>query len=451
MVNNTITERDIFPKGYMKRLLIPLILEQFLAITIGLADTIMVSSSGEAAISGVSLVDQINILLIQTFAALATGGAVIISQYLGRGENKQARHAAKQLTLISFYVSAAIMAICLIFCPQILKWIFGTIEDDVMANCKIYFYTTVLSYPFLALYNAASASFRAMGKSRVILVISLFMNTINVAGNAIFIYGFGFGVFGAAFATLISRIFGGIVMTVLMHNKNNEVYIEGLSKPALEYKLIKRILYIGVPNGIESGMFQVGKLLVSRVVSSLGTSAIAANAAAGTIATVSNIPGMAIGLALVTVVGKAMGAKLPDVAEKYTKRFVALTFLLMTIFNVVIFIFSGPIAGLFSLTEGAKADTVNIVKQFCIISSFTWPLAFTLPNCLRGAGDVKFTLAVSMLSMWLCRVALCYFLCLNMQIGIYGVWYAMYADWIFRIIFFVYRFAKGKWKTLTVV
>ena len=451
MVNNTITERDIFPKGYMKRLLVPLILEQFLAITIGLADTIMVSSSGEAAISGVSLVDQINILLIQTFAALATGGAVIISQYLGRGENKQARHAAKQLTLISFYVSAAIMAICLIFCPQILKWIFGTIEDDVMANCKIYFYTTVLSYPFLALYNAASASFRAMGKSRVILVISLFMNTINVAGNAIFIYGFGFGVFGAAFATLISRIFGGIVMTVLMHNKNNEVYIEGLSKPALEYKLIKRILYIGVPNGIESGMFQVGKLLVSRVVSSLGTSAIAANAAAGTIATVSNIPGMAIGLALVTVVGKAMGAKLPDVAEKYTKRFVALTFLLMIIFNVVIFIFSGPIAGLFSLTEGAKADTVNIVKQFCIISSFTWPLAFTLPNCLRGAGDVKFTLAVSMLSMWLCRVALCYFLCLNMQMGIYGVWYAMYADWIFRIIFFVYRFAKGKWKTLTVV
>ncbi len=451
MVNNTITERDIFPKGYMKRLLIPLILEQFLAITIGLADTIMVSSSGEAAISGVSLVDQINILLIQTFAALATGGAVIISQYLGRGENKQARHAAKQLTLISFYVSAAIMAICLIFCPQILKWIFGTIEDDVMANCKIYFYTTVLSYPFLALYNAASASFRAMGKSRVILVISLFMNTINVAGNAIFIYGFGFGVFGAAFATLISRIFGGIVMTVLMHNKNNEVYIEGLSKPALEYKLIKRILYIGVPNGIESGMFQVGKLLVSRVVSSLGTSAIAANAAAGTIATVSNIPGMAIGLALVTVVGKAMGAKLPDVAEKYTKRFVALTFLLMIIFNVVIFIFSGPIAGLFSLTEGAKADTVNIVKQFCLISSFTWPLAFTLPNCLRGAGDVKFTLAVSMLSMWLCRVALCYFLCLNMQMGIYGVWYAMYADWIFRIIFFVYRFAKGKWKTLTVV
>ena len=451
MVNNTITERDIFPKGYMKRLLVPLILEQFLAITIGLADTIMVSSSGEAAISGVSLVDQINILLIQTFAALATGGAVIISQYLGRGENKQARHAAKQLTLISFYVSAAIMAICLIFCPQILKWIFGTIEDDVMANCKIYFYTTVLSYPFLALYNAASASFRAMGKSRVILVISLFMNTINVVGNAVFIFGFGLSVFGAALATLISRAVGGITITAMLHNKNNEVYIEGLSKPALEYKLIKRILYIGVPNGIESGMFQVGKLLVSRVVSSLGTSAIAANAAAGTIATVSNIPGMAIGLALVTVVGKAMGAKLPDVAEKYTKRFVALTFLLMIIFNVVIFIFSGPIAGLFSLTEGAKADTVNIVKQFCIISSFTWPLAFTLPNCLRGAGDVKFTLAVSMLSMWLCRVALCYFLCLNMQMGIYGVWYAMYADWIFRIIFFVYRFAKGKWKALTVV
>ncbi len=451
MINNTITERDIFPKGYIIRLLIPLILEQFLAITIGLADTIMVSSSGEAAISGVSLVDQINVLLIQTFAALATGGAVIVSQYLGRGEGTQAKRAAKQLTLVSFYVSALIMAVCLIFCPQILKLIFGAVENDVMSNCKIYFYTTVLSYPFLALYNAGSASFRAMGKSHVILIISVFMNTLNVVGNAIFIMGLGLGVFGAAFATLISRIVGGVIMTVLMHNKNNEVYIEGLTKPKLEFRLIRQILYIGVPNGIESGMFQVGKLLVSRVVSSLGTSAIAANAAAGTIATVSNIPGMAIGLALVTVTGKAMGARLPDVAEKYAKKFVTLTFLLMILFNVVIFIFIGPIASLFSLTEGAKADTVDIVKQFCLISSFTWPLAFTLPNCLRGAGDVKFTLIVSMLSMWLCRVALCYFFCYALEMGLYGVWYAMYADWLGRIVFFTYRFAKGKWKTITVV
>ena len=451
MVNNTITERDIFPKGYMKRLLVPLILEQFLAITIGLADTVMVSSSGEAAISGVSLVDQINILLIQAFAALATGGAVVVSQYLGRGEQTHARRAAKQLTLISFYVSAVIMAVCLLFCPQILKLIFGAIDADVMANCRIYFYTTVLSFPFLALYNAGSASFRAMGKGRVILIISVFMNTLNVVGNAVFIFGFGLSVFGAALATLISRAVGGITITAMLHNKNNEVYIEGLTKPKLEFKLIKRILYIGVPNGIENGMFQVGKLLVSRVVSSLGTSAIAANAAANTIAMVSNIPGMAIGLALVTVVGKAMGARLPDVAEKYSKRFLSLTYLLMLIFNAAIFIFASPVAGLFSLTDGGRADTVIIVKQFCVISSLLWPLAFTLPNCLRGAGDVKFTLVVSMLSMWLCRVALCYILCYTSNLGIYGVWYAMYADWVARIVFFVYRFVKGKWKTLTVV
>lgn len=451
MTNDIISERDIFPKGYMKSLLIPLIIEQFLAITIGLADTVMVSSAGEAAISGVSLVDQINILLIQIFAALATGGTVVVSQYLGRREAALARRSAKQLTLISFYASVVIMVLCLLFCPQILRLIFGSISDDVMANCKTYFYVSVLSYPFLALYNSGAAVFRSMGKSRVTMATSVFMNTLNVIGNAVFIFVFGMGVLGAALATLISRTVGGVIMTVLVCNKRNEVHIESLFNFKLDLKLIKRILYIGVPNGIESSMFQVGKLMVSSIVSNLGTSAIAANAAAGTIANVSNIPGMAIGLALVTVVGKAMGARLPDVAEKYTKKFVGLTYLLMIAINIIILIFVDPIVNLFSLTEGGKADAVNIVRLFCIVSSVSWPLAFTLPNCLRAAGDVKFTLITSMLTMWLCRVALCYYMCYTLELGVYGVWYSMFADWVVRLVLFIFRFVQGKWKAITVV
>ena len=451
MTNSTIKESDIFPRGFMRRLLVPIIIEQFLAFTIGLADTIMVSSAGEAAISGVSLVDQINILLIQIFAALATGGAVIVSQYIGRGEKQRAVNSVKQLTLISFYAASAIMTVCLLFCPQILRAIFGSVEADVMENCKTYFYLSVVSYPFLALYNSGAAVFRSMGKSRITMVTSIGMNIINVVGNAVLIFGFGLGVLGAAAATLVSRVIGGVVMTVLMHNKNNDVYLEGLKKPTLDFKLVKQILYIGIPGGIENGMFQVGKLLVARVVSDLGTSATAANAAANTVAMMSNIPGSAIGLALVAVVGRAMGARLPDVAEKHTKRFLGLTYLLMLGMNILIFVLVEPIVSLFSLSGATGAEAVDIVRIFCIVSSVLWPLAFTLPNCLRASGDVKFTLVVSMLSMWLCRVAMSYVFCYSFGYGLHGVWIAMYVDWVARVIFFVIRFLQGKWKKLTIV
>ncbi len=451
MSNNTIKESDIFPSGFMRKLLIPLIIEQFLHVTIGLADTVMVSSAGEAAISGVSLVDQINVLLIQIFAALGAGGAVIVSQYIGRGESEPAKRSVKQLTLVTFYVSGIIMITCLLFCPQILGMIFGSVEDSVMENCKTYFYLSAVSYPFLALYNSGAAVFRAMGKSKVTMTTSVIMNAVNVAGNAVLIFGFGLGVLGAAAATLVSRAVGGIIMTVLVRNKNNEVYLEGLRRPTLEFTLIKKILYIGVPGGIENGMFQIGKLLVARVVSTLGTSATAANAAANTIAMMSNIPGAAIGLALVSVVGRAMGARLPQTAEKYTKKLVGLTFLLMIGMNIVIFASVGPVSGLFSLSDAARTDAITIVRVFCIVSSVFWPLAFTVPNCLRASGDVKFTLTVSMLSMWICRVAMSYVFCYSLGLGLHGVWLAMYTDWVARTAFFVHRFLKGKWKNLTIV
>lgn len=451
MTNNDIKESDIFPKGFMKKLLVPLIIEQFLGITIGLADTVMVSGSGEAAISGVSLVDQINVLLMQTFAALATGGAVIVSQYLGRGERDRAQSAVKQLTLISFYVSSFIAVLCFAFCPQILRLIFGNVEADVMTNCKTYFYISVVSYPFLALYNSGAAVFRSMGKSKITMVTSVLMNVINLVGNAILILGFGLGVFGAAAATLASRTVGGIIMTVLIRNKRNEVYLTGLKRPTLELKIIKKILYIGIPSGLEGGMFQVGKLLVARVVSDIGTAATAANATAGIIASIPNIPGSAISLAIVTVVGRAMGAKLPAVAEKHTKRLIGLTYILMFCMNVIIFVLIEPIVGLFSLSTQATADAVGVVRSFCIVSSAIWPIAFTLPSCLRASGDVKFSMYVAIFSMWLCRVALCYVLCYTFEFGLYGVWFAMYADWVVRSVFYGGRFLQGKWKKITIV
>lgn len=447
-----LTESELFPKGYIKRLLVPLIIEQFLGITIGLADAIMVSSAGEAAISGVSLVDQINVLLMQTFSALSTGGAVVVSQYMGRNERKNACKAAKQLFLVSTAVASVIAVICMLFCPNILSAIFGSVENDVMKNCQTYFYVSVISYPFLALYNSGAAIYRSIGKSRVIMVVSVIMNTVNMIGNAITIFGLGLGVLGAALATLVSRALGGIVMTVMAYNKKNPVYVSGLWKIRFDMGYIKRILYIGVPNGIEGSMFQVGKLMVARVVAFLGTASIAANSVAGTVASISNVPGMAVGLALVTIVGQSMGAGLVKTAEKYTKKMLGLTFLLMNALNVIILIFAPQIVSLYTeISPQAASDAVRIIRVFCLVSSVSWPLAFTLPNCLRASGDVKFTLAVSMASMWLCRVALCYLLCYRFGFGIDGVWYAMYADWVVRLIFFVIRFIHGKWKTFKVI
>ncbi|WP_294515855.1 MATE family efflux transporter [uncultured Intestinimonas sp.] len=439
----------LFSADALRRLIIPLVVEQFLAMTIGMADTIMVTSVGEHAVSGVSLVDNISTLLINVFSALATGGAVVAAQYLGSRDEQNACSAAKQLFYAIGALSAATMAVCLLFREPILRLVFGRLDDNVMEAAMTYFLLTAISYPLLAIYNAGAALFRAMGNSKVSMLASLLMNVVNIGLNAILIYGAGIGVAGAGFGTLFSRLAGAVLMTWLICQSGHRIHIDHLLHFEFRGQLVKKILRIGVPNGLENGMFQIGKLLVLGLVTPLGTSATAANAIANSVAGVVNVPGNAISLSLITVVGQCMGAGDSKQAVRYTRKLMIIVYLAMGSLSVLLFFCAAPVVGLFGLTPGAAVMAIQVLRWCAVFDLIFWPMSFTLPNALRASGDAKFTMIVSMCSMWIFRIGFSYLLV--PQIGLLGVWVAMFIDWIVRAVVFLIRFLSGRWKTKTVI
>ncbi len=436
----------MFTKKDIARLMIPLVIEQVLAVAIGMADTMMVSSCGEAAVSGVSLVDSINILLINIFSALATGGAIICSQFIGRDDKENTNKAAKQLVASVFLVSSIIMVFCLFLNQPILSVVFPNTDNSVMTNCVTYFFWSAISYPFLGLYNAGAALFRSMGNSKITMIVSVTMNLLNITGNAILIFGFQMGVAGAAIATLVSRIFGAVVMLWLLRFRSHGITIDSLTHWRLDFKLIRHILAIGIPNGLENGMFQIGKILVQGFVASYGTVAIAANAVANSIASVAVIPGAAVGLGMITIVGQCVGAQKFKEAKQYIFKLTGLAYGMMIVVNILIVLLLNPLISLFSLSIETAAITYDLLLFHSIMSSILWPAAFTLPNGLRAANDVRFTMFVSVLSMWLCRIGLSYVLGTMLNMQVFGIWIAMTIDWVFRIIFFLIRICGNRWK-----
>ena len=452
---NTATAREpLFSHKALVALILPLVAEQFLAITIGACDTLMVASIGEAGVSGVSLIDQFSQLMIQLFAAFATGGAVVTSQYLGKNETSNACKAAKQLLTLS--LSAAAVLVCL-FVPlrlPVLRLLYGKIEPTVMQNAVTYFFWIVISFPFLAIYNSCAAVFRAMGNSKLSLKVSILMNLTNIGGNAVFIYGLKIGVAGAGIATLLSRAAAAVVMLVLLTDrKKNSVYIDRLFTPEWNGVMTKRILRIGIPSGIEGSVFQFGKLIVQTFMASFGTVAIAANAICNNVGSFANVPGNALGLASVTVVGRCIGAGERKQAVHYARVILREAVISMGALSAVIFVFSPQIVSLFNLSPEATRLASGVIRTCMVANALVWPLSFTLPNSLRAAGDAKFTMIVSNISMWLFRVLFCYLIASwilrhypeNTSLALYGVWFAMYIDWIFRATCFVLRFRGGRW------
>ncbi|MBQ1213342.1 MAG: MATE family efflux transporter [Clostridia bacterium] len=435
----------LFSKQDIRKILFPLLVEQILAVALGMFDSMMVSSVGEAAVSGVSLVDSISILLINVFSALATGGAVVCSQFLGHKDAEGARSSAKQLYYAVFAVSSLLMTIALVFSSQILHLIFGKVEADVMAFAKTYFVITAISYPFLGLYNGGAALFRAMGNSKISLYVSLAMNLLNVGGNALLIYGFKLGVAGAAISTLAARIFGAAVMLILSHNRKNTIYVDNILRFRPSFPIIRRILRIGIPGGMENGMFQVGKLLTQSLVASLPTAIIAANSVANTLASFQYAAGGAVGLTLITVIGRCTGAGEKEQAKHYAKSLLFTAYKIMLITSVLLTIFPKPIIGLFELSTEATDAVLRLVLLHNLATVLIWPLAFTLPHCFRAASDVMFPMVTSIISMWVFRVVCSYIFVLYFHLGVYGVWLAMFCDWLFRGSMFFIRLISNKW------
>lgn len=445
------TKDFLFSNKALMILIVPLIVEQFLAILVGMADSIMIASVGEAAVSGVSLVDSVMILLINIFAALATGGAVVCGQYLGKRDRENACESATQLVWFITILSIFIMMFMYILKQFILTKVFGSIDTEVMGHANTYLLIVSASIPFIALYNAGAAIFRSMGNSKVSMKVSILMNLINVCGNAILIYIFHFGTAGVAIPTLVSRVVAAVVIVVLLLNKNNTLYIKRSFKYKPRFDMIKSILYIGVPNGLENSMFQLGKIIVLSLVSTFGTYAIAANAVANVVASFQILSGMAVSLAITTVISRCVGAGEYKQARYYTRKLLKITYVCVAILVLFIILILPLILKAYNLSDitALEASKILILHGCCAI--IIWPAAFNIPSALRATGDVKYCMIVSIISMWVCRIIFSYILGKYMGFGVFGVWIAMILDWIARSIFFIIRYRGSKWENKQVV
>lgn len=441
----------MFSRQDLRKLIVPLIIEQVLAVSIGIADTVMVSSAGEAAVSGIALIDSINVLLISFFTAIATGGAVITTQYIGSRQPEQARSSAQQLEVAVTISALFLMVFCIVLRRPLIRLIFGSIEADVMANADIYFLISAISYPFLAIYNAGAALFRSMSNSKTPMLISTLMNVLNVIGNAILIYGFVMGAAGAALATLASRVIGAVIITAMLFNRKRGIYLESFLHFRPNKDMIGRILGLGLPNGFENSMFQLGKLLVASIVSTFGTTAITANAVANNIVSLQVIPAAAIGTAMMTVVGTCKGAGLNDEVKRYTKKLMIYGYIAIEVMIVFTLIIGQPVISFYELSEETASLAWVMFFIHSIAAVLVWPPAFVMPNALRAAGDVKYTMIVSIIFVFIFRVGFSWLLAVYLGYGAVAIWVAMAIDWVFRGLFFTVRFLRGKWQKIQVI
>ena len=438
----------LFRRKDLVRLIIPLIVDQFLQVAVGLSDSIMVARVGEAAVSGVSLVDTVMLLIINIFTALATGGAVIAGQYLGRKDPKTGCEATAQLFNFTFLFSIFIMILGYLGQNVILYHVFGKIEPEVMKDSRTYLLIVLASIPMIAMYNAGAAIFRAMGNSNIAMKTSLLMNSINVFGNALLIFGFHRGVEGVAIPTVVSRGVACVVILVLLNNQEHALHILHPYPFKIKWDVLKKILYIGIPNGLENSMFQLGKIAVLSLVSGLGTASLAANAVGNNIANFAILPGMSFGFALLTVCAQCVGAGDFEQVKYYTRHMMRVEYLCLIASNLIVILALPFILSVYNLSDEAAryANDIILYHAACVVT--IWPLSFTLPNTLRAAADVKITMVLSIISMWVFRFGFSYLLTMEFHMGIFGVWVAMTIDWLVRGIFFVCRYKSGRWQKI---
>lgn len=466
----------IYSNVDLRKLLIPIIVEQLLSSLMGTVDTMMVSNVGSAAISAVSLVDSINILVIQALSALAAGGAILCSQYLGSNNEKGANNSARQVLFVMALLSTILSALCLIFRYPMLRAIFGAVEADVMQNSQVYFLYTLLSFPFIGLYDAGASIMRAQNNSRTPMIISVISNFMNIGGNAILIFGCKMGVGGAAISTLISRIFCAVVVIGFLRMEDQVHPLKALFRShhatksgnaseqgeaasfqvapiqvrdylaiRPDWPIIKKILLIGIPSGIENSMFQFGKLAIQSTVSTLGTIAIAAQAMTNILENLNGIAAIGIGIGLMTVVGQCLGAGRQDEAIYYIKKLSWLSELVIIGSCLLVFALIKPITMLGGMEQASADLCFSMVVFITIVKPISWVLSFIPAYGMRAAGDVKFSMITSCCTMWLCRVSLCIYLCRVWGFGPIAVWIGMFADWTLRAIIFTLRFHSRRW------
>ena len=443
--------RRVFSNKSLRRLLIPLIIEQVLTSLVGTVDTMMVSNVGSAAISGVSLVDSINKLILFLFTALGTGGAIVCAQYLGREDKENSNKAARQVLISALALGVLCGVVCLVFRKGLLHLIFGSVEADVMQAAETYFLITALSYPFIALFNASAALYRSAGNTRLPMVVSVGSNCLNIIGNAVLMFVFDMGVAGAAISTLVSFIVAAAVMLAFQRRPGQKIEVGKLTALRPDWKVILLVLSIGLPTGVENAMFQFGKLMVQSTVSTLGTTAIAANAVVTVLEYMSSMPSTAIGTGMMTVAGQCIGAGKLDEAKYNIKKLTAWGAVVLLAANWLIFGLTFPVVRLAGMEADAAELTIHVMLVISIVKPFLWPLSFLPINGMRAAGDVKFGMIASTISMWIFRVGLTTVLCRFLGVGLIGIWCGYFADWFVRSTVFSLRYVSGRWTRFKVI
>lgn len=432
-------------------MIIPLFLEQLLVMLVGMADTLVVSYAGEAAVSGVSLVNQFNTIFIYLFTALASGGAVVISQYLGRREREKSGEAASQLLLFSAVFSVFIAVFLLIANEWILRLMFGKVEAPVMEACTTYLHISAYSYPALAVYNAGAALYRSMGKTNVTMYLSLFSNVINVVGNLIGVFVLHAGVAGVAYPSLIARAFSAVAITILCFAKTNEVFYRKRYIFQWNTTMMKQILNIAIPNGLENGVFQLVKVALSSIVALFGTYQIAANGVAQSIWSLAALAGVAMGPVFITVIGQCMGSRDVETADYYFKKLTKLTLQISIAWNLLVFALTPLFMKAYAIEPETKHLVIWLVLIHNVFNAVAFPFSGALSNGLRAAGDVKFTMYVSIASTIAGRLLFSYILGITLHMGVIGIALAMVLDWTIRAVIFAWRQKSGKWKQFEVI
>jgi putative MATE family efflux protein len=440
-----------FSNKDLKNMIVPLFLEQLLVMLVGIADTLVISYAGEAAVSGVSLVNQFNNVFVYLFTALASGGAVVISQYIGNGENKVAGKASSQLLLFSVIFSAASAILVLACSEHLLALMFGNVESDVMEACVTYLRISAYSYPALAVYNAGAAIYRSLGKTSVTMYISVISNVINVAGNIIGVFAMKAGVAGVAYPSLIARTFSAVVITALCFQAKNGVTYQAEWLVRWDSGVMSRILGIAVPNGLENGIFQLVKVALSSIVALFGTYQIAANGVAQSIWSLAALSGVAMSPVFITVIGQCMGNGDTAGAEYYFKKLLRTTLAVSAVWNIFIFVLTPVFLHFYAIEDETKQLVFWLVVLHNVFNTAAFPFSGALGNGLRAAGDVRFTMWVSVVTTVAVRLLFSWIFAVTLNMGVMGIALAMCLDWTVKGIANLLRLRSGKWKQFKVI
>ncbi len=447
MSMETVSKRPpLFSNRALVALTIPVILDALLSIIMGAVDSVMVSTAGESAVSAVSLVDAINIVFISFYAALSTGGSVVTSQYIGSREIDKAKICIRQILYAGLIVSVFFSVLLISLNEQTLTLVYGNLDQDVFDQAKTYFWITALGFPFSVIGTISTATLRAMARNKESVTISMTMNLVNIAGNAILIYGFNMGVAGAAIATTFGRFVFAVMGLISVHRKSLPVRYEKLWRFDFHWDIMKRVLRMGLSNGTENALFNIGRVLVSSLVSSFGTVYIAAHSVANTIGNIGWTITGSFGTVLLTVVGQCIGADETEQAKQYSKKLLSASTVVMLVIFSLVFLLRNQLVRLFDFapeTLQVCAYYVGAASVLTVLACYS--LAFTPVMGFRAAGDIRYAMTLSISTMFIFRVGLSYLLCKVFGMGLMGVWLGMAVDWACRSILNSIHFHSGKW------